>query len=194
MLKGTQTRVSLILRAVNKDDNQAWKEFSHYYQQYLESLLHHLRVPKDEHDEIIQDVLIRLWKSLSSYKSSKAKFRTWLYTIVRNAVGSHMKKINSHREKCASFAEFKEINSGNKFDELADYQWKKYITSQALDRIKKVFSSTAMNVFELSLEGVPTEIIAKRNNISRSSAYKMKNRIKERLVGEINYLRQRLEP
>ncbi len=48
-------------------------------------------------EDLAQQVFLRLWKSASRYKPT-AKFTTYLFTITRNLVFNHTKKITTRRE------------------------------------------------------------------------------------------------
>lgn len=60
-----------------------------------------------EVDDIAQQVFIRVWKAASTYEPT-AKFKTWLFTIVRNQVFNEMRR--TKRKPAFSADAFEEAN------------------------------------------------------------------------------------
>ena len=58
---------------------------------------------REDAEDIAQDVCVRLGKTISSY-SGQAKFSTWLYRVVLNAVHDHQRKRASHARKLNDWA------------------------------------------------------------------------------------------
>jgi RNA polymerase sigma-70 factor (ECF subfamily) len=52
-------------------------------------------VPKDEASDLVQDVFVRVWKSIKKIDFNKASFKTWIFTIARNRVIDYFKKKKS---------------------------------------------------------------------------------------------------
>lgn len=45
--------------------------------------------------DIVQEVFIKVWKSLKSFDSSKSQFKTWLFIIARNTITDYLRKKKS---------------------------------------------------------------------------------------------------
>jgi RNA polymerase sigma-70 factor (ECF subfamily) len=45
-----------------------------------------MKVSTSDFDDLVQNVLLKLWRNIASYNPEKARFRTWLGVVVRNAV------------------------------------------------------------------------------------------------------------
>ena len=75
-----------MLRAKDPTDEEAWADFVKYYERFTYHLLHRMSVHADDLDDMVQVVLVKLWRSLQRYEKQQAKFRTWLSHVVRNAV------------------------------------------------------------------------------------------------------------
>ena len=72
-------------------------------------------------------------------------------------------------------------------------EWEVYLTNLALERIKENFSGQSMEVFERSLQGQSVELIASELGLKENSVYRLKNRVKDRLISEVQQLRHDLE-
>ena len=78
-------------------------------------------------------------------------------------------------------------------EQMAEKEWRIYISNLAMQNLKKIFSGNAVKAFELSVEGVPGEEIAEKLGIALDSVYNLKSRVKKRLVEEIKILREEYE-
>lgn len=191
-----KTRQSLLMRAKDPTDEEAWAEFVTYYEKFIFHLLHRMNINADDFEDMVQVVLVKLWKNLQSYDLRKAKFRSWLAHVVRNAVYDYFA-----REKRRSVAMQKEHEIANHLREtpateveaMIEKEWIIYLTGLAMDRMRKVFSGEAVHVFELSLEGKSAEEIARQLNLKITSVYTLRNRVKARYIKEIHALMVQLE-
>ncbi|MEN8784043.1 MAG: sigma-70 family RNA polymerase sigma factor [Akkermansiaceae bacterium] len=87
-----QTRHSLLQRATDLQDGGAWQEIVQQYHHFIRCVLNQLGVSHDDLQDLSQQILIALTKSLPSYDRKKAKFRIWLSSIVRNKANSYFRK------------------------------------------------------------------------------------------------------
>ena len=72
-----KTRKTLIERARDPNDAQAWDEFASYYHSFIRMLLTKLQVPQNDVKDLSQDVLLELWECLPKMEPGRngAKFR-----------------------------------------------------------------------------------------------------------------------
>lgn len=78
-------------------------------------------------------------------------------------------------------------------EKIIEKEWEIYMTNFALERLRGIFSDTAVAVFEMGLDGVPTSEIAERLHITVDSVYTLKNRVKSRFIKEINAVMREVE-
>ena len=190
------TRKSLILRAANSDDTQAWSDFVRYYEKFIFHVLHRMNVSTSDFDDLVQNVLLKLWRNVASYDPEKARFRTWLGVVIRNAVFDHFTETRNHRELQQAELEFLqtlEQDSSSEIEQLIESEWAQYVTSLAMERIKKLFSQEAVKSFTMSLDGRPATEIADLLNLSTDSVYTLKSRVKSRFIKEIKAVMDELE-
>lgn len=53
------------------------------------------QVGRDETPDIIQEIFIKTWKNINSFKEEKASFKTWIFTIARNTTTDFLRKKKS---------------------------------------------------------------------------------------------------
>lgn len=190
------TRKSLIYRAKNPDDSHAWEEFVQYYQRFIFHVLHRMNVTANDFDDLVQNVLLRLWRSIASYEPSKSRFRTWLGVVVRNAVYDQFTETQRHRKLLQQESEclrMLEEEPTSEIEQLIEQEWANYVTSLALERIKRLFSNEAVRSFTMSLDGTSAKEIAAELKLSPDSVYTLKSRVKSRFIKEIKAVSDELE-
>jgi len=190
------TRKSLILRARDPDDKQAWEEFVQYYERFIFQVLHRMGVSSNDFDDLVQNVLLRLWRHLGRYDPEQGRFRSWLGVVVRNAVYDQFKETKRHRELLHPETEFMqklESDDATEIERLIEQEWAQYVTSLALQRIESLFSTEAVTSFTMSSAGASAKDIAAELNLAVDSVYTLKSRVKARFIKEVKAVIEELE-
>jgi RNA polymerase sigma factor (sigma-70 family) len=195
MNENWNTQQTLIQRAQNQDDHQAWDDFVSYYESFIKMVLRKANISLSDEDDLIQKVLLRIWKGLPSYayQKEKARFRTWLSTIIRNTVITHINRDKSKGEKHNSYLQEVDIVSESAIEEVIHQEWMNYVSSIAMKKVEEVFSGNAIEVFKLSLLEKNAKQIAAELGISEDSVFVLRSRVKARLKKEVTQLRQLIE-
>jgi RNA polymerase sigma-70 factor (ECF subfamily) len=126
-----------------------------------------MEVPSNDFDDLVQNVLLRLWKSLASYDPGKGRFRTWLGIVVRNAVVDHFAETRRRgklMEQGQAFFQMLNETPSSEIEQRIESEWVRYVTDLALERIRKVFSGEAVAVFTMSLNEKPAKEIAEEKS------------------------------
>ena len=77
------TQDDLLVLISNKDE----KAFTHIYDMYSKSLfsvINNLIRDREEAEDVLQDVFVKIWKNIETYNESKGRFYTWILNIARN--------------------------------------------------------------------------------------------------------------
>lgn len=196
-MSSTRTNHTLIQRATDLNDHEAWREFSAYYRRFILYILHQLRVAPDDIEDVTQMVLMKLMKHISSYDRELARFRTWLSKLIYNEAYSNFRKRGveqKHFEKLEDTAWETKFSNNAQIESQIEKEWALYITSQAMENVRKVFKGQAVRAFELGLEGHSAEDIAQKTELSVASVYTLRKRVKKRLFLEVRALTADLEP
>ena len=196
MSEGWTTRKSLILRARDPDDRQAWEDFVRFYERFIFHVLHRMNVSSSDFDDLVQNVLLKLWRSIASYDPEKARFRTWLGVVVRNAVYDQFAESKRHGkllEHELNYMQRLESDNASEVERLIEQEWAQYVTNLALQRIEKLFSKEAVKSFTMSANGDSAKVIAAELNLAVDSVYTLKSRVKARFIKEIKAVIDELE-
>ena len=186
------TRRSLLLRACDRHNYQAWEDFIEVYKKFIYYLLRKMSIGNNDIDDLFQKILLRLWKSLPKYNREKGKFRNWLSKVVRNEVLNYLRSANSVKFSLTS-GEHAVVVDEPAIDKLIEDEWEKYILKMALENLEKIFSGQAIEVFRLSLAGKSNQQISEQTEIKVDSVKVLKSRVKSRCVEEIKKLIEAFE-
>lgn len=127
-----------------------------------------------------QDILLKCWRKLPEFdfEPNKGRFRTWLYQVVRNHVYDYLSsKKNRNDQKNLPLETWNVPATQGEIDSIMDKEWKAYITSLAMKRIEKNFSSQNLEIFKRLLKGEELNTLAKEFQMKANSLYKVKNKI-----------------
>lgn len=155
-----------------------------------------MHVSASDFDDLVQNVLLKLWSSIASYDSSKGRFRTWLGVVVRNAVYDQVAETKRCRKLFKQELELMqtlEEQPASEIEKRIEQEWAGYVTNLALERIEKLFSVEAVKSFTMSLNGTETATIARELNLTVDSVYTLKSRVKARFIKEIKAVIDELE-
>ncbi|NQZ60356.1 MAG: sigma-70 family RNA polymerase sigma factor [Lentisphaeraceae bacterium] len=192
------TRQTLLKRAQDPHGHRAWEDFVAYYESFIHMVLKRISYNQQDHDDLVQEILLKLWDNLKSYEPERSKFRTWLSTVIRNTFINFLDK-KSRQTKRDSSSQDPEIHdliyskTGSELEQLIQQEWEIYAANLAMERVRPLFSDTAMNVFNMLLDRKSVHEISSTLDLPESNIYKMKKRVKERLGKEIKLIRQELE-
>ncbi|MFD2158348.1 RNA polymerase sigma factor [Rubritalea tangerina] len=192
------TSYTLLERAKDQNDCQAWEELINNYRKYIYVVIRSMNVNHSDSDDILQQVLVELWKYLPKYerKDEKIKFRVWLAKITRNQVISFVRKQKSHLKKCEGAKhelEYLDSIETPEIDRIIDQEWKLFLTNAAMEKVETHFSAPALEAFRLFRQGQSPIEIASKIGVKPDSVYKYISRIKLKLFQEIQDLKKELD-
>jgi len=198
MKEEISTRYSLLERALNTGDNEAWDKLHKLYHNFIYYILREMNVPVSDLDDVCQNVMCDLMKALESYDREKGKFRTWFRRVIKNIAIAHFRKNKALNTKHESFGEMQmQAQQGgykeSELETLIDKEWKKYITALAMERVSKSYTGEAIKVFEMTLEGASVAEISNATGVLENTVYTYRRRVKKSLLMEIQMIQYDLE-
>ena len=186
------TRQTLLQRAQNPDDNQAWEEFISYYHDFIQVLIYKLNFTGGDIEDLTQMILLNLWKNLEKYDKERASFRNWMGVIIRNTTINYYRK-RTNQAKHDSIEVYLDKTPQSELDMIIEKEWKSYVCDLAFKKMQELFSGNAIEVFDLSMQGLSTEAIAEKLELKKDSVYVLKNRVKKKFKEEVRALVTHLE-
>lgn len=73
-----------ILPLILKKDDRAFTTLYDMYSKNLYGVIYNLIRDKEEAEDVLQEVFVKIWKNIDSYNESKGRFFTWIINIARN--------------------------------------------------------------------------------------------------------------
>lgn len=188
-----KTRQTLIDRARDPNDSQAWDEFTDYYANFICMVLMQLHAPQDDLEDLSQTILVKLWQNLSTVKLDRdhARFRTWLGTVIRNTFYTHCSQAASRKRRDTNAAIANVVPPD--IEDIIESEWRKHIIALVMERLNASFSGKAMSVFTMTLDGESVDDIASALELTKDSVYVLRNRVQSRFRKEARQLRSYLE-
>jgi len=190
------TSYTLLQRAHDTDDEEAWAQLVAYYRRFIIYILREIGVLEDDLDDLTQQILIGLTKNLPQYDRTRSSFRTWLGTIIRNAAYSHFRKQQCRPSDVCGLEESAAVEGLRQPAEVEQWienEWATYIANLAMDRVRQAFKGQAIQAFEMGLDGMSGAAIAEATGLSVASVYTLRKRVKKRLYLEVRALTEELE-
>lgn len=196
---GKQTRQTLLQKLqTSAEDERSWDDFVKYYEGYIYVVIRGLGIDVKDSEDLLQEVLVKVWKALPtySYDVEKCRFRTWLCVVIRNTVFNFLAlKANKNKQKNVSYNEIKEnlnLVSESEIDVISEKEWKSYISNMAWDNLKSDFSEINRQIFEASLDVADNAVLAERFGVAESSVRVYKMRVRKAVHKEIVRLNNEL--
>lgn len=194
-----KTRKTLLKKIQDQNDDQSWEEFISIYRKYIFAVIRGMEIPKHDAGDILQEVILRLWNRIPEMDPTEIRrFRSYLSTVTRSCIMDFLRKKMRHKTKVERakdndlYSHLEKVKLPE-IDEIATREWENYLSNMALKNISASFSGNAIDVFRLSIEGKSVEEIAKELSIQEQSVYRLKSRVKAKLIEEVARLRDRLE-
>jgi RNA polymerase sigma-70 factor (ECF subfamily) len=194
-----QTRITLIQRVQNQHDAASWEDFVRIYRNYVYAIIRSMNISEHDAEDLVQQLMLNMWNKLPDTDIKQIRrFRSWLATITKNFVTDFIRKRiretqrMEKAEQDASISYLKAIRLPD-IDRIAEQEWKLHIANLALENIEPLFSGHAIEVFRLSLDGMEIQTIAEKLGLQENSVYRLRSRVKKRLILEIEQLRAELD-
>ena len=200
MSKDKNTRYTLLQRLQSSNNEKNWDEFVTYYKPYIFVIIKGFNVGIQDSEELMQDVLVKIWKNISKFDPEKhqCRFRTWLSTMIRNTVFNFFKsKSSKNSQSNVNYDDIigrLELISDAEINLLAEKEWRNYIAKLAWENLKENFNEVTRNVFEESISAdIENSTLAEKYNVSESSVRVFKMRVRKAMHKEIIRLNNELE-
>ena len=115
------TQDELLVLIYKKDE----KAFTHLYDMYSKSLfavINTLVKNREEAEDVLQEVFVKIWKNIDSYHESKGRFYTWILNIARNTSIDKLrsKNFNNSQKNLPSDNFVHLLDDSNKLSHMID--------------------------------------------------------------------------
>jgi RNA polymerase sigma-70 factor (ECF subfamily) len=180
------TRRSLLVRA-KSGDPAAWEALTALYRPLLVGWLRSQGVPPGEIDDLVQEVLLSVVRSLPQFDHSGrvGAFRAWLRTIACHRTLDYWRASGrtppAGRGIDLNQLEDPDSDLCRRWDEEHD----RYVFRCLLDLVEQEFEPTTVQAFRrLALDDAPGDVVASELGLSVGAVYVAKSRVLQRIRRE----------
>jgi RNA polymerase sigma factor (sigma-70 family) len=186
-MNSNKTRQTLIQKVKEQYDQSSWEEFVENYRGYLYVVINNMSINHQDSEDLTQTVLLKIWKAIPdfNYTPERCSFRSWLLTITRNTTNSFLSANKSRQNRESQKAQEVSESQQPDIEEMANRQWKIFITEKAIKNIKEDFSENVFDIFLKFSRGEKAPLIAKENGIAENSVHVYSSRVKKAIKKEI---------
>jgi RNA polymerase sigma-70 factor (ECF subfamily) len=97
------TRVSVIV-GVCQQDSDRWREFDAIYRPILLGYVCRRGLNELEANEVVQDIVVKLFRKIGTYDRAECRFRTWLFGVAQNTLIDRARRKASYKKAIEGWA------------------------------------------------------------------------------------------
>jgi RNA polymerase sigma factor (sigma-70 family) len=188
----TQTSQSLLERAKQHHDPEAWQRLVTVYDPWLRGWLAQHQLQPVDVDDVVQNILVVVSQKLPAFAHSgqAGAFRSWLRTILVNQVRYFLR---TRRNRQALGGEPQWLDQledpGSSLSQQWDAEHDRELVRRVLATVQPEFQPRTWEAFRLLvLENLPAAEVARRCQMEPNSVYVAKSRVLGKLRQELRGL------
>lgn len=180
------TSATLLFRLRDAADDESWSQFADIYCPLLYDYCRRRGLPHSDRADVVQEVMrsVALAMRGFEYDPRKGKFKSWLYTALRNALSLHFRKSARRPVTLADDEMAEKLEETPDEKELAnwDRDYEIRLLSWAMEKVKPEFGEKAWRAFEMTaLDGIEPAEAAAELGTTKNAVTLAKFRIVKRL-------------
>lgn len=182
---GYTTHVTLLQRlsAGRESDPGSWGDFCDRYGELIRGYARRRGLQPADCDDVVQDVLLALTKSLPgfTYDPAKGRFRAYLHAMVNHAI--HRRSFQKRGERPLEDGAASFISDGVDADEPWEVEWRQHHLRVAMRSIEAEFNANDLAAFEsYAIEGRGVRDVSAELGLTADQIYQAKSRILRRVA------------
>lgn len=192
-----KTRLSLIERLADWEDQRTWDEFYKTYWRLIYSVSLKSGLSNDEAMDVVQETVFTIakqWKKGQKYDPAKGSFKNWLMSVTRWRIADQFR--NKQRNPAAmnqsggtpggADGEFRQTATIERLEDpdaeplerLWEIEWKSNLSRVALDQVKSKVSPKQYQIFDAYvLKGWDGARVRDELGVSMAQVYLAKHRV-----------------
>jgi RNA polymerase sigma factor (sigma-70 family) len=198
------TRVTLLDRLKNWEDQESWREFFNTYWKLIYEVAIKAGLTDTEAQEVVQETVILVAKKMPEFKYDPAvgSFKSWLLHTTRWRVNDQFRKRHAEREAVSrrptdtsrtATIERVPDPAGVILDEVWNKEWQKNLFDAAIERVKAQVSARQYQMFDLYVvKEWPVGKVATRLGVNVGRVYLAKHRVSALIKKEVKKLETKL--
>jgi RNA polymerase sigma-70 factor, ECF subfamily len=193
-----ETRHSLLLRLRDRDDQEAWDQFSKLYRPVVYRMAIAFGMQSADAEDLAQQVLAAILHSIERFEPdrTKARFRTWLRTVARRSIINVLTRRVVDAAEGGSSAMMRLTEEADPTDETQTLllHYRRQIFREAAFQIRDEFQAETWTAFwRTVVDSEPIDRVAQELGRSRGNVYTARSRVMARLKQKVQELDDRGE-
>jgi RNA polymerase sigma factor (sigma-70 family) len=203
------TRPSLLSK-VRKGDEVAWSEFYGIYRKFIYGLARKGGLSHEDAEDLTQETMAKVAEHIDRFKpdKSRARFRAWLGSIVRNKLIDRARRnqtrpapaapsVQAQADESRRTATIERIADPNSadFETVSEQEWQKAILDAATRNVKEEANIKHFQIYDLyELRQMPAAEVARSLGVFVAQVYLAAHRIKQAIKQEATRLKKAEPP
>lgn len=195
------TRSSLLKRLKGDVRQASWQEFYGLYWRAIYGYALRFAIPKDDAEDVVQEVFIKILRQLPAFEYDRAKgrFLSWVKTITRTTAMDYFRRrqarVEGHMRTERADETILDNTPAATCDQPPDpweEEWQKSLLAVAFENVGRRVRKTTCEAFRLTaIEDRPAEDAAAMLGISVEAVYVNRSRMIRHLRAEVTELQKR---
>lgn len=189
-----ETRITLIQRLQYGGDDAAWLEFATIYRPVIVRLALRRQLQPADAEDLAQQVLLAVSRNIHKWKydSARARFRTWLQTVIRNAAMNALSR-KPRDQAAGGTTAVQQLSQHPVREELNwfDTEWRQETFRWAAAQVRAEFEPETWTAFwETAVVGASAKDAAQKIGKTIGAVYIARTRVMQRIKQKIAELDQ----
>ena len=199
----TATRMTLLQRLKNWQDQSSWQDFFDTYWRLIYSGALKAGLNEAEAQEVVQETMISVAKHMPTFEYDRAigSFKAWLLNMTRWRITDQLRK----RRRLAAYDSLDDTDADARMtgkmvdpvskclDALWDAEWQKNLLDAAIDKVRRRLDPQKYQIFDFYVNKEwPSDDVAKAFGISIDQVYLAKHRVTEMITEEVKRLEMKM--
>ena len=204
------TRMSLIERLADWEDQRTWDEFYQTYWRLIFSVSTKSGLSHDEAFDVVQETVLSVakqWKKGQKYDPAKGSFKTWLMNITRWRIADQFRKKQRNpaamnqsggtpggdgdMRNTATIERLAGEDGEDVLEKMWDNEWRTNLSDVAIERVKKLVSPKQFQIFHAYvIKDWDVAKVKEELGVSPSQVYLAKHRVGGLIKKEIDVLKK----
>jgi RNA polymerase sigma factor (sigma-70 family) len=193
------TRLSLLSRLKNWEDDEGWSDFFETYWRLIYSTAVKAGLTDAEAQDVVQETVLSISRSMlqQRYDARRGSFKNWLMRLTRWRIADQLRQRDSRASGNALTPQTTDTPLlermadpvGMELEALWEKEWDKSLLETALDRVKRAVDPKQFQIFDLYvLKEWPVMKVAQALRVNPGGVYVIKHRISRLLRREFERL------
>ena len=182
-----ETRKSLLIRIRDRSDSVAWSEFVAVYAPLIYSYARRRGLQDADAADVSQFVLLSIARSISGfdYDPNRGRFRSWLFTVVRNQVSKTLqksKRFSQLSDATHDDGQLATVNAPRDDEAQWNREHEQHLFQWAVEKVREEFQERTLEAFlKVAVDSLSVATVAETLGMTPGAVYIAKSRVTSRI-------------